>query len=262
MRSTCSALAALLLTVAVGAFADVKPFEDATLPPERGGRDETSTGRSIIAMRDAVKKEWDNVVFEKDGKKIEYRLTLETDEGKIIIEFLPDVAPNHVRSMICLAKAGYYDGLIFHRCIPGFMIQGGCPYGQGMGGPGYQLKEEFNDTMHERGVLSAARSQSPDSAGSQFFLCHKKAPHLDRNYTAFGKVVEGLDVIDKIVEKPRDGNDRPFEPVKITKATVSVKGEEKKTEAATPEKKEETETEKKSAKPAAPAAPAAEKKDG
>ncbi len=152
-----------------------------------------------------------------------YTATIETTAGNMDVEFWPDVAPTHVNSFIFLAKEGYYDGVIFHRVIPGFMIQGGDPTGTGTGGPGYQLKAEFNDRKHTRGVLSAARSSDPNSAGSQFFVMHDTAPHLDRQYSGFGKVTSGLEVIDKIVNAPKDRGDRPKEPVKIIKITVNEK---------------------------------------
>ena len=147
-------------------------------------------------------------------------ITME-DGGKIVAELYPDVAPQSVYNFISLIKKGFYNGLIFHRCIYGFMIQGGCPDGTGMGGPGYCIKGEFkangfnNDLRHSRGVLSMARAQAPDSAGSQFFIMHKDAPHLDGQYAAFGKVVAGMDVVDKIAAVRTDWNDKPTTPVKM-----------------------------------------------
>ena len=126
-------------------------------------------------------------------------ILMETEEGNISIELYPDVAPNTVANFKALAAGGYYDGLSFHRVIPGFMAQGGCPRGDGTGGPGYQVKAEFNKIKHERGVLSMARAADPDSAGSQFFICFAAHPHLDGQYTVFGKVTEGMDVVDNIV---------------------------------------------------------------
>lgn len=152
-----------------------------------------------------------------------YTATIDTSEGPISVEFYPSDAPNHVNSFIFLAREGFYDGVIFHRVIPGFMIQGGDPNGTGMGGPGYQLKAEFNKRKHTRGVLSAARSSSPNSAGSQFFIMHDDSPHLDGQYTAFGKVTSGIEVVDKIVNQPRDRNDRPHNPPKINKITIEEK---------------------------------------
>lgn len=160
-------------------------------------------------------------------------ITFEMENGDIIkAELYPEIAPNTVNNFISLAKDGYYDGLIFHRVIHGFMIQGGCPNGNGMGGPGYTIKGEFsqnnftNDLKHEPGVLSMARAMDPDSAGSQFFIMHKNSPHLDGAYAAFGKVTEGLDVVNKIAEVSVDYSDRPLEPQVIKKVTVELFGEE------------------------------------
>lgn len=149
-----------------------------------------------------------------------YTATIETSLGNIEVEFYPKVAPQHVNSFLFLAKEGYYDGVIFHRVIPGFMIQGGDPTGSGSGGPGYRLKAEFNDMKHVRGVLSMARTNDPNSAGSQFFLMHQASTHLDGQYTVFGKATSGLEVIDKIVSLPRDRSDRPHNPAQINKITV------------------------------------------
>lgn len=155
-----------------------------------------------------------------------------TNLGDIVVELLTDVAPKHAESMKKLAKDGFYDGTRFHRVIPGFMIQGGDPNSKssnrathGTGGPGYKLQAEFNDVKHERGILSAARSSDPNSAGSQFFLMVAPAPHLDRQYSAFGRVIEGMDVVDKIVALKRDRNDNPLEenPALIEKATVETR---------------------------------------
>jgi peptidyl-prolyl cis-trans isomerase B (cyclophilin B) len=135
-------------------------------------------------------------------------------------ELYPQDAPQTVNSFVFLARDGYYEGVIFHRVIPGFMIQGGDPTGTGSGGPGYQLKAEFNARKHEPGVLSMARTSDPNSAGSQFFVMHKTSPHLDRQYSVFGKLTGGLDVVEKIVNAPRDANDRPKSPTKINKITI------------------------------------------
>ena len=147
---------------------------------------------------------------------------IETNFGKMEIGFLPDKAPGHVKNFKDLAKKGFYDGTTFHRVIPGFMIQGGDPNTKsddrsthGMGGPGYSIKAEFNDTTHKRGILSMARSQDPDSAGSQFYVVVKDSFFLDGKYTAFGKVVSGMDVADKIVNAPRDGRDNPNERIEM-----------------------------------------------
>ena len=160
-------------------------------------------------------------------------VTFEMENGGIIkAELYPEIAPNSVNNFISLVKKGFYDGLIFHRVIPGFMIQGGCPEGTGMGNPGYSIKGEFsnnlfkNDLAHDRGVLSMARSMRPNSAGSQFFIMVAKAPHLDGDYAAFGKVIEGMEVADKIVKSKRDWNDRPLEEQKMVKVTVDTFGVE------------------------------------
>jgi peptidyl-prolyl cis-trans isomerase B (cyclophilin B) len=159
-------------------------------------------------------------------------VTFEMEDGGIIkAELYPQVAPNSVNNFISLIQKGYYDGLIFHRVIPGFMIQGGCPQGTGMGGPGYSIKGEFtqngfqNDLAHDRGVLSMARAMNPNSAGSQFFIMVEKAPHLDGQYAAFGKVIEGMDVADAIVSTKADWNDRPRADQRMKRVTVETFGE-------------------------------------
>jgi len=145
---------------------------------------------------------------------------------KIKIELYPDIAPISCENFEKLVKSGFYDGLTFHRVIPGFMIQGGCPKGNGTGGPGWNIKGEFaangvkNDLKHTRGVLSMARSMMPDSAGSQFFIMHEDAPHLDGNYAAFGKVVEGIEVVDEIAAVKTDYNDKPLEAQVMKKVTI------------------------------------------
>jgi peptidyl-prolyl cis-trans isomerase B (cyclophilin B) len=135
-----------------------------------------------------------------DFKTKKYQLVLDTSAGKITLDLLPELAPGHVRNLIGLAKIGFYDGVVFHRIIKGFMIQGGCPDGLGTGGPGYTIPAEFNATKHEPGVLSMARTSDPNSAGSQFFICLEKVPHLDRQYTAFGKTADAasLEVVKQI----------------------------------------------------------------
>lgn len=154
------------------------------------------------------------------------------DFGTIKAELYPEIAPESVKNFIKLINMGFYDGLTFHRVIDGFMIQGGCPTGNGTGGPGYSIKGEFasnghkNDLKHEKGVLSMARAQHPDSAGSQFFLMHKDSPHLDGLYAAFGKAIEGLDVIDEIAVVNTHYGDAPIEPVIIEKVTVDTFGVE------------------------------------
>ena len=147
---------------------------------------------------------------------------IETNRGRIVVGFLSDKAPKHVESFKSLVGKGFYDGTIFHRVIPGFMIQGGDPTGTGTGGPGYQVPAEFNDTKHERGILSAARSPDPNSAGSQFFLMHKNSPHLDGQYSAFGYVIDGMDVVDAIAATKTARGDRPVEDQKIESARLAT----------------------------------------
>ncbi len=156
---------------------------------------------------------------------------IEMENGGVIkLELDAAAAPNTVKNFLCLADKGYYDGLTFHRIIPGFMIQGGCPDGTGMGGPGYSIKGEFkmngvnNPIKHKRGVISMARAMHPDSAGSQFFIMHQDAPHLDGQYAAFGHVVEGTDVVDAIAAVPTGYADRPIEPVRIKRVTLEGEG--------------------------------------
>ena len=155
--------------------------------------------------------------------------TIETNLGNIQFNLLPELAPEHVRNFIKLAQDGFYDGTLFHRVIPGFMIQGGDPNTKdsnlknqwGMGGPGYNIKAEFNSRSHLRGIISMARSQDPDSAGSQFFIITSDSTFLDREYTVFGEVTDGMDVADKIVNLPRDGNDCPQQEAKMIKIGIS-----------------------------------------
>ena len=155
-----------------------------------------------------------------------------TDGSVMKAELYPEVAPNTVNNFISLVKKGFYDGLVFHRVIRGFMIQGGDPQGTGMGGPGYSIKGEFtyngfsNDLKHTPGVLSMARAMDPNSAGSQFFIMHETSPHLDGQYAAFGKVTDGFDVVNKIAEVPTDYSDRPLEPQMIQNMTVDTFGVE------------------------------------
>ena len=159
-----------------------------------------------------------------------FKITMENG-GVIEGELYPDKAPQSVYNFIDLCNHNFYDGLIFHRVIPGFMIQGGCPEGTGMGGPGYCIKGEFffngveNSQKHKRGVLSMARSQSPNSAGSQFFIMHQNAPHLDGQYAAFGKVTSGIEVVDAIAKVQTNSMDRPLEDQKIASITVDTHGE-------------------------------------
>lgn len=154
---------------------------------------------------------------------------IEMENGNTIkVELYPDVAPNTVKNFISLALKGFYDGVIFHRVIPGFMIQGGCPQGTGTGGPGYCIKGEFasngfaNDLKHDRGVMSMARTSVPDSAGSQFFIMTAGSPHLDGEYASFGRVIEGMDEVDRIVGAQRNRMDKPLEDQKIKKVTVET----------------------------------------
>jgi len=158
-------------------------------------------------------------------------VTFEMENGATMVaELYPDIAPNTVNSFLFLVQSGFYDGLVFHRVIPGFMIQGGCPQGVGTGGPGYHIKGEFsgngfeNNLKHERGVLSMARAMNPDSAGSQFFVMVAPAPHLDGQYAAFGKLTEGLDAADSIVSTKRDSMDKPLNEQKIKTVTAETFG--------------------------------------
>ena len=160
-------------------------------------------------------------------------ITIEMENGDIMkAELYPEIAPNTVNNFIHLVQDHFYDGLIFHRVIRGFMIQGGCPNGTGMGGPGYGIKGEFaqngfaNSLAHTEGVLSMARAMAPNSAGSQFFIMHKAAPHLDGSYAAFGKIIEGMDVVNRIAETDTDYSDRPMKPQVMKQVTVETFGAE------------------------------------
>ena len=160
-------------------------------------------------------------------------VTFEMENGDVMkVELYPEVAPNTVNNFISLVNKGFYDGLIFHRVINGFMIQGGCPNGTGMGGPGYSIAGEFakngfdNQLKHEPGVISMARAMNPDSAGSQFFIMHKNSPHLDGAYAAFGKIIEGMEVVNKIAETDTDFRDKPITDQKMKKVTVETFGTE------------------------------------
>jgi peptidyl-prolyl cis-trans isomerase B (cyclophilin B) len=157
------------------------------------------------------------------------KAVIKTKFGDMELELFPDKAPKHVENFVKLAKSGFYNGAIFHRVIPNFMVQGGDPNTKGedkstygMGGPGYNIDAEFNDTPHMRGILSMARSRDPNSAGSQFFIMVGNAPHLDGQYTAFGKVVKGMEVADKIVAQPRDSRDNPLERIEMTIKVIEV----------------------------------------
>ena len=160
-------------------------------------------------------------------------VTITMENGDVMkAELYPDIAPNTVNNFISLIKKGFYDGVIFHRVIPGFMIQGGDPLGKGIGGPGYTIKGEFtanrfkNDLKHDRGVLSMARTMAPNSAGSQFFIMHENSPHLDGQYAAFGKVIEGIEAVDRIANVRTDYNDKPRTPQVMKKVTVETFGVE------------------------------------
>jgi peptidyl-prolyl cis-trans isomerase B (cyclophilin B) len=155
----------------------------------------------------------------------DYEVTLDTSAGPIRLALDSKVAPGHVRNMVALAESGFYDNGCFHRIIKGFMIQGGCPEGTGTGGPGYKIPAEFNRTPHEPGVLSMARTNDPNSAGSQFFICLERVPHLDNQYTVFGRTADAasLDVVKAIGNVKTGGGDRPVEPVTIKKVTVTKK---------------------------------------
>lgn len=177
-----------------------------------------------VFAAEITSKEVKNRKFKQEEikKMSETQAVIETKFGSITLKFFPEVAPNHVNNFIELAKKGFYDGTTFHRVIPGFMIQGGDPNSKdvnkathGTGGPGYSVNAEFNDKPHKRGTLSMARSASPNSAGSQFFICVADSPFLDRQYTVFGQVVSGMDVIDKIVSQSRDSRDNPNDRVEM-----------------------------------------------
>ena len=180
----------------------------------------------------STRSEMKETTFTKEEirKMADTKAVIETKFGNIEIKFFPDVAPNHVNNFIELAKKGFYDGTTFHRVIPGFMIQGGDPNSKspdkakhGMGGPGYTVKAEFNNKPHKRGILSMARAANPDSAGSQFFICVKDAPSLDRQYTVFGEVESGMEAVDKIVSQPRDASDNPNERTEMKVKIVEGK---------------------------------------
>jgi len=168
------------------------------------------------------------VFLNAGGKKTQNPIaTIVMEDGsEIVIELFPDKAPNTVNNFIYLAKKGFYDGLIFHRVIPGFVIQGGDPLGTGMGGPDYSIKGEFNDISFEEGIVGMARTSNPDSAGSQFFITLAKAEFLNGRYCAFGKVIKGMEVAHKIASLPRDNRDRPLNPPKIKTIRLDLKGKE------------------------------------
>jgi peptidyl-prolyl cis-trans isomerase B (cyclophilin B) len=182
------------------------------------------------ALAPVVLSKEDIVKMEEMKKMAGTKAIIETKFGNITLKFFPDVAPGHVKNFIDLAKKGFYDGTTFHRVIPGFMIQGGDPNSKdpnkskhGQGGPGYTIKAEFNDKPHKRGTLSMARAGHPDSAGSQFFICVKDSPFLDKQYTVFGEVESGIEVVDKIVSQPRDASDNPNDRIEMKVKIVEGK---------------------------------------
>jgi peptidyl-prolyl cis-trans isomerase B (cyclophilin B) len=200
------------------------PGPDSANPAQPVAQPAAEPGQGGAALADSgAKKQYDKPGDMKIDPNKKYMATIDTDAGTMVAELYPKIAPKTVNSFVFLAKEGFYDGLIFHRVIPGFMIQGGDPTGTGMGGPGYSVPAEFNETKHDRGILSMARSSDPNSAGSQFFVMHARSPHLDGSYTAFGKVTEGLETIDKIVNAPRGESDRPNNPVKIKTIKIEEK---------------------------------------
>lgn len=176
-------------------------------------------------MADNVKPQVEAAQKDLDIENKTYQAVIETSAGTIRVNFFPEVAPGHVKNFLGLAKTGFYDNGVFHRVIEGFMIQGGCPQGTGYGGPGYTIDAEFNSTLHEPGVLSMARSSSPNSAGSQFFICLERVPHLDNQYTAFGKTAddESLQVVKTIGGVETDASDKPKKAVQIKKVSVVEK---------------------------------------
>ena len=173
-------------------------------------------------MAENLKPQVDAAVADVDFDTKHYQIELNTSQGRILLDLYPDKAPGHCTNMIGLTRIGFYDGIVFHRVIQGFMNQAGCPEGRGTGGPGYTIDAEFNDTPHEPGTLSMARTSDPNSAGSQFFLCAARTPYLDGQYTAFGKTAdqESLEVVQQINAVPTGPNDRPTEDVVIESARV------------------------------------------
>ena len=171
------------------------------------------------------KAEVEQATSDLDFEQKKYQIKLETSKGTITLDLWPELAAEHCRNFIGLSRIGFYDNLIFHRIIPGFMIQGGCPNGTGMGGPGYKIAAEFNATPHEAGVLSMARTSDPNSGGSQFFICLGTHGHLDRQYTAFGRTADAasLEVVKKIGTTPTDRNDKPLQPATIQTVSVIAK---------------------------------------
>ncbi len=212
-------------------FLFISLFVLATVLVGCGSKSEGNKEKDIEETDQSAEKQAETEQTTPSGDLPVVTMTME-DGGKVLIELYPNVAPNTVNNFISLVEDEFYDGLIFHRVIPGFMIQGGDPEGSGMGGPGYSIKGEFssndveNNLEHDRGVLSMARSQAPDSAGSQFFIMTDDSPHLDGDYAAFGKVMEGMDVVDEIVSVDRDQADKPFDDQVIQSMTVELNGYE------------------------------------
>ncbi len=173
-------------------------------------------------MTENLKPQVDAAVADVDFDQNTYQIELNTSGGRILLDLYPDKAPGHCKNIIGLTRIGFYNGIVFHRVIKGFMNQAGCPEGRGTGGPGYTIDAEFNDTPHEPGTLSMARTSDPNSAGSQFFLCAARTPHLDGQYTVFGKTAdhESLNVVQQINAVPTGPNDRPIEEVVINSARV------------------------------------------
>ncbi len=195
----------------------------AAAAPNAGGDAQSEPMQADSGDVSKDKKKYDKPGDMKIDPAKTYTATIETDAGTMVAELYPKLAPQTVNSFVFLAREKFYDGVIFHRVIPGFMIQGGDPTGTGGSGPGYKLPAEFNDRKHDRGILSMARTSDPNSAGSQFFVMHARSPHLDNQYSVFGKVTEGLETIDKIVNAPTGANDRPTNPVKIKTITIDEK---------------------------------------
>jgi len=193
----------------------------------------TSCKENFAKSTDSTKNE-ETTTNEKDNNMEELAI-IETKHGKIVIKLFPDLAPKHVESFKNLIKDGFYNGTTFHRVIPNFMIQGGDPLSKdakkrqmhGTGGPGYSVPAEFSEKNHTRGIVSAARSQDPDSAGSQFFIVVADSPWLDGQYTIFGEVIEGMDVADKIVSEPKDGNDNPHDRIEINATLAENENKDK-----------------------------------
>ena len=223
-RSIIILLAALLAYSSVacgpqsGNPTNASPDNSQDVPIEESR--ESDNGKASESSAPVQEEELEKTLEEKMENKIQATITMENG-GVMIVELYPDVAPQSVRNFVHLAREGFYDGLKFHRIIKGFMIQGGCPLGNGTGNPGYSIKGEFssngfdNDLLHSRGVLSMARSNAPDSAGSQFFIMHADSPHLDGSYAAFGYVIEGMDVIDLIAQTPVTDNNGSVAPANM-----------------------------------------------